>query len=144
MAAAAGTAKACYGAAVNRTTQGENKDALRCVKGHPWGTTRAAPEIAFGALPGVWRADPEAVETVMPLLELAKRVRHNTLDINHWEDAWRGEGRAGTPTGQVVLDDHSWNHRHCARVDPGRYGMDSGTIRGESNGGLAVGPLAET
>ena len=74
--------------------------ALKATRG---GTSRAAPEIAFGALPGVWRADPEAMETIMPLLELANRVRHNTLDINHWGDACAGRGQAGTPTGQVNL-----------------------------------------
>ena len=67
------------------------------------GTTRASPEIVFGALPGAWRADPEAVEIIAPLLELAKRVRHNTLDRDNWRDAWAGRGQAGTPTGQVKL-----------------------------------------
>ena len=104
MAAAAGTAKACDGAAVNRTTQaGITKMRAAALKAIHGGTTRAAPEIAFGALPVVWRADPEAVETSMPLLELAKRVRHNRLDINHWGDAWAGQGQAGTPTGQVNI-----------------------------------------
>ena len=104
MAAAAGTAKACYGAGVNRTTQaGRAKMRTAALKATHGGTTRASPEIVFGALPGAWRADPEAVEIIGPLLELAKRVRHNTLDIDAWSDAWAGRGQPGTPTGQIKL-----------------------------------------
>ena len=104
MAAAAGTAKACYRATVNRTTQdGRSKIRAAPLKATHGGTTRAASEIAFGALPGVWRAGPEAVETRLPLLELAKRVRHNTLDKDNGRDGWSGPSQPGTPTGQVKL-----------------------------------------
>ena len=54
-------------------------------------------------MPGTWRADPEAVKTLLPLLELAKRVRHGTLDMDIWADAWAGPGDPGTPNGQVNL-----------------------------------------
>ena len=83
MAAAAGSAMACYGTTVNRTTQdSRNKARAAALTATHGGTTRAAPEISFVALPETRGAGPEAVGTLMPVLELAKRARHNTLDMD--------------------------------------------------------------
>ena len=63
-------------------------------------------ELVFGPLPGAWRADPEAVGILAPLLELTKRAMHGTLDVDSCDKAWAGpcmpEGGAGTLDRPVV------------------------------------------
>ena len=129
MAAAAGSAKACYGSTVNRTTQeSRNKMRAAALKATHGGTTRASPELAFGALPGTWRADPEAVELLSPLLELAKRVRHGTLDRDIWADVL---GRAGCPRHangpSQIGDEYLRVDRHSFRLDKRCNRMESNT-----------------
>ena len=40
---------------------------------------------------------------MLPMLELARIVRHGTPDLDNWAAAWAGPGNPGTPTGQVKL-----------------------------------------
>ena len=104
MAATAGSAKACNGATINRTTKDtQDKPRASALKAIHGGTTRASADIVFGASPSTWRADPEAVEILAPLLELAKRVRHVTLDVSNWDIGWARPGSPGTPTGKIKI-----------------------------------------